>query len=165
MTTPHLPPLDDMDRQRQLSIGRLLLLARRDFLARSQQRMHAHAFAELSNAFVSVLPYIEIQGTRSTDLAQRSGLTKQAVAKIVKQLEHDGLLTRAPDPTDGRAFLVRFTATGLERLRETRVVATEVEAEYADLLGAEAREQLRQLLLQIVRPPLASPDPSSSPPP
>jgi len=143
---------DDLDQARQLGIGRLLLVARRDFLTRSTQRMQAHGYAELSNAFVSVLPYISLHGTRSSELAQRSGLTKQAVAKVVKQLEADGLLRREADPADGRAFLVHFTPLGVERLQQTRVVAAEVESTYADLLGEAEREHLRHLLLKIVRP-------------
>lgn len=145
---------DDLDQARQLGIGRLLLVARRDFLARSTQRMQAHGFAELSNAFVSVLPYISLQGTRSSELAQNAGLTKQAVAKVVKQLETDGLLRREADPADGRAFLVHLTPLGVERLQQTRIVAAEVENLYAEILGENEREHLRHLLLKIVRPDL-----------
>lgn len=141
----------DLDRARELGLGRLLLMARRDFLSRSQQQMQVHGMAELSNTFVSVLPYIDTKGTRSTDLAQRSGLTKQAIAKIVKQLELDGLLKREPDPSDGRAFLVRFTPSGLKRLQDTRRMVEEVEGIYAELLGKEELEHLRGLLLKLVQ--------------
>ncbi len=149
-------PLADLDRARELGLGRLLLMARRDFLHRSQRQMQANGMAELTNTFVSVLPYIDTQGTRSTDLAQRSGLTKQAIAKIVKQLEADGLLLREADPTDGRAFLVRFTPRGLDRLQETRRMAEQVETTYADLLGKDELEHLRHLLLKLVRASQAS---------
>ena len=68
MTHPPPKSLADIERERQLSIGRLLLLARRDFLTRCQHRLQANQFAQLSNTFVSVLPYIDTHGTRSTEL-------------------------------------------------------------------------------------------------
>src|SRR5690606_18470512 len=96
------------------------------------------------------LPHIDLEGTRSSDLAMRSGLTKQAVAKAVKELEAEGMLQRQPDPADKRAFLVSLTPKGLERLREAHVVIRQIEDEYARVLGYDGRESLRAALTTLV---------------
>lgn len=144
------PRLDELPKLRAQSLGRLLLLARRNFLARSTQLMQKNGFDVLSNSFTTLLPHIDLEGTRSIDLAQRSGLTKQAVAKAVKELEADGMLAREPDPSDKRAFLVKLTHLGVARLQETHIVIRQIEEEYARTLGVEGRESLRAALTALV---------------
>jgi DNA-binding MarR family transcriptional regulator len=49
---------------------------------------------------------------RVSDLAATIGLDASTVSRQIKQLEDKGILERTPDPADGRASLVRLTATG-----------------------------------------------------
>jgi DNA-binding MarR family transcriptional regulator len=58
-------------------------------------------------------------GTRLTELAARAGITRQPMTKLVSVLKQQGYLERRPDPSDGRARIVRPTLTG-------RQMATEV---------------------------------------
>jgi DNA-binding MarR family transcriptional regulator len=51
-------------------------------------------------------------GTRSTVLAQRAGVTKQAMSQLVRLMERQGYLEQVPDPTDTRAKVVRMTSRG-----------------------------------------------------
>jgi DNA-binding MarR family transcriptional regulator len=44
----------------------------------------------------------------------------QSMAQNVRDLEAAGLVSRRPDPDDGRRVLVELTPAGLERLRATR---------------------------------------------
>lgn len=57
------------------------------------------------------------QGTKPSDLAQSSLITTGAMTSRLDRLERAGLITRAPDPTDGRGVRVHLTAQG-ERLAE-----------------------------------------------
>jgi len=131
---------------RAKGVGRMLLLARRDFLARVQDKIAARGGAHMPASWAGLLPYIDVDGTRSTVLAQRAGISKQAVGKVVRELEELGLLTRSADAADGRAFLVTFTPRGLERLLQTHEAISEVEAEYEALVGPEAMAVLRRAL-------------------
>ena len=104
--------LTALQQARRHGLGRLLLLARQDFLERLGRKLHGSG----GGSFLSrarLLPYLDVEGTRSTELARRMGVTKQAVARMVRELEDDGLLARDPDPDDRRAFRVVFTAAGL----------------------------------------------------
>jgi DNA-binding MarR family transcriptional regulator len=131
---------------RKYGTGRLLLLARRDFVARVGRRMQTRGLASMPESWRAMLPFIDLDGTRSTLLALRAGVSKQAVGKIVRELEEHGLLTRSPDPTDGRSFLVQFTELGLERLLQTHVIIDEIEREYERLVGARAMQTFRRCL-------------------
>ena len=74
--------------------------------------------------------YSDTEGTRSTELARRAAISKQAAGKTLRELEDAGLLERAPDERDGRATLVRLTGKGLELLVETHRAVEQVEREY-----------------------------------
>src|SRR4029079_6428621 len=46
-------------------------------------------------------------------IAERSGLTRQAITMIVDELEAAGVVRRAPDPEDGRAKRIGYTEAAL----------------------------------------------------
>src|ERR1700730_13286920 len=66
----------------------------------------------LRRSHTSLFPHIDLEGTRVTDLAERLGVTKQAVSQLVDDLEAMAVLERVIDPDDARARRVRFTSRG-----------------------------------------------------
>lgn len=58
-------------------------------------------------------------------LARHEGVTPQAIGATVAALESRGLLTRAPDPDDGRRALLSPTPSGLELIRNARNAVSE----------------------------------------
>ncbi len=57
---------------------------------------------------------------RVAALAEHQLVDPSVVSRQIGSLEKEGLLTRRPDPEDGRAALVSLTDAGLARLREVR---------------------------------------------
>src|SRR5690554_6519557 len=51
-------------------------------------------------AHTALLPHIDLAGTRLTTLAERVGVTKQAVGQLLDDLEAYGVIERVPDPED-----------------------------------------------------------------
>ncbi|MEU6443356.1 MarR family winged helix-turn-helix transcriptional regulator [Streptomyces sp. NPDC047046] len=75
----------------------------------------------LESAAYSFLVRLESGGPqRATDLAAYFGVGKATVSRQIRALERLGLVTRAPDPDDGRASLVRLTPEGEARFRQVR---------------------------------------------
>ncbi len=67
----------------------------------------------LSFTTLSVLHTLTRKGPkRLTELTASEQVTQSAITQIVSKLERDGLVERAPDPSDGRAVLVHITAPG-----------------------------------------------------
>jgi len=130
---------------RSHGIGRLLLLARRDFLRRLALRLHQDVDAVILSRS-HLLPYIDVGGTRASDLARRLGVSKQAVARLVRELEGEGLLAREADASDGRAFRVVFTRAGLSYLKRMHRAIGAIERDYERQFGAERFALLRETL-------------------
>jgi DNA-binding MarR family transcriptional regulator len=150
MYTPSASAAEQLDEARRANIGRLLTRAQREFTGRAVRELRARGHADLSFAHASILIQLDTVGTRVTTIADRAGMTKQGAGQLVSDLERVGYVTRAPDPTDRRAALVRFTPAGLVWLRAGLDVIAEIEAEYARVLGADGLEALRAALLTLL---------------
>jgi DNA-binding MarR family transcriptional regulator len=109
----------DPDAWRQTHLGRLLGHAMRRFDERVLALM-AHdadvplalsnlaARAQVSAAHIHITRHLAREGSRLTELAERAGMTKQAMGKLVDQCEAWGLVTRGPDTHDALAWLEAF---------------------------------------------------------
>lgn len=82
-------------------------------------------------------------GARLTELAARAGVTKQAMGKLVDELEAIGYVARAPDPDDGRGRIVRFSRKGERFLRDAGEVVDEIWQRYAEAFGERRLARLR----------------------
>ncbi|CAA9566115.1 MAG: Transcriptional regulator, MarR family [uncultured Thermomicrobiales bacterium] len=131
---------------RDRHVGRLLLRAHRAFSARAVAKLRERGYGGLTLAHIALLPHLDADGTRVTALAERAGMTKQGMGQLVIELERQGYVARAPDPTDRRATLARFTATGRRLLHDAVNVTREMETEYANVLGEQRLEALRKTL-------------------
>jgi len=142
---------EELERRKKDSVGQLLFRCARLFneaaLARMRDEM---GVAGIRASHTSLFPFIELGGTRLTDLAARLGVTKQAAGQLVEDLEQMGVLERAPDPADGRAKLVRFSARGRRGLLEGLAVLRRMEGELSVRLGSGDMERLHGILLRLV---------------
>src|SRR5512135_201102 len=64
----------------------------------------------------AVLRHLSPEGGRVADVARASGLAKQSVAYVVEDLVALGYLRSEPDPADGRARRLVYTARGKKLL-------------------------------------------------
>src|SRR5262249_30683314 len=140
----------------QQHIGRLLQRAARAFSLRAAEKLHARGHRGLSLAHTTLLSYLDLEGTRVTVLAERAGMTKQAMGQLVKELEGQGYVSRRPDPSDQRAALVAFTEAGWRFLTDASAIKQEIEVEYAAILGATRLEELRIALRLLIESAEAS---------
>jgi len=91
-------------------------------------------------------------GLRVSDLAQLQHVAQPTMTSIVQRFEQDGWVSRAPDPEDGRATLIRITDLGRSELRayrrgavrRTRPLLAELTGSERELL-ARAAELLGRL--------------------
>jgi DNA-binding MarR family transcriptional regulator len=95
------------------------------------------ARGSLSASHVHITRHLALEGSRLTDLAQRAGMTKQAMGKLVEQCEAWGLVERLNDPRDARAKRIVFTPVGLLWLRAFRAAVAQAEDELRVAVGVE----------------------------
>jgi DNA-binding MarR family transcriptional regulator len=75
-------------------------------------------------------------------LAAAEGVTAPTMSRLVDGLERDGLVRRAPDPTDARGVLVRATPKGTRALTRGRAQRLR---RLAAGLGALTDQELREI--------------------
>jgi DNA-binding MarR family transcriptional regulator len=129
------------------NLGFLLAKASQRWNELLHEQFVARGFGDVRPAYGSILlPLFEEDALRMGELARRARLSKQTITTMVRLLERDGLVTRGPDPVDGRAALVRLT----KRARAFRPVAEEVlgnlEARVADRLTQKEATALKSAL-------------------
>jgi len=134
------------DPRQRHELGILLFVANRALEQRAFESVVAAGITDITLAQARIAARIAPDGSRVSDLAEQARVTKQSAASLVEQLERAGYVERVPDPTDGRARLVRLTP----RLRQVAEVAdAEVErvlAEWAAHLGEDRLDQLHAIL-------------------
>jgi DNA-binding MarR family transcriptional regulator len=113
-------------------------------------RMAAAGFDDVREGHGCVFGFIDLEsGSRLTDLADRAGLTKQAVGEAAAELQRLGYLERVPDPEDGRAKIIKLTPRGVDAALMGRRLFAEIENDWAAQYGEERVALLRELVEEI----------------
>lgn len=118
----------------------LASLAREVFVALNDMvitHLAEHGHGEIRPAHSAVFQFLDDDGTTVSVLAERAGITKQAMAELVVHLEERGYVTRRPDPADRRAKLVLPTERGREVIDLAQAFVPEVESRLVTMIGAD----------------------------
>ena len=110
------------------------MIAARAHTAAVVAQLALRGYVDFPFASASLLWLLDEGGTRSTLLAQRAGVTKQAMSQLVRLMERQGYLEQVADPSDTRAKVVRMTPRG----------------EAVKTACVEVREQLNQQIAQAI---------------
>jgi DNA-binding MarR family transcriptional regulator len=97
-----------------------------------------------------VFVHIDLDGIRLTHLAERAGMTPQAMGELVDDLEEMGYIERIRDPSDGRAKLIVLTDMGYDNLQAAFDTIAGIEKDLAKLLGRRGLVDLRSGLRAII---------------
>jgi DNA-binding MarR family transcriptional regulator len=124
----------------------LLGAAYTDFVDELAKRVAATPFSDIRVSHGCVFGNIDPQGSRLTDLAERAHMTKQSVGEVASDLEARGYIERVPDPSDGRAKIIRLTERGREARALGRELIDDVEQDWASRFGGERVAALREAL-------------------
>src|SRR5688572_29736316 len=141
-----------------LHIARLLLRAVRAVQATYIERLQQRGHPGLRTGHIPVFAGLNADadpdtgaGTRITDLANRAGMTRQMMGRLVRELESLGYLSTATHPDDQRAVVVTMTVRGDAIRAEAAQVIAELETDYAVLLADPDLTALKGALLAIIR--------------
>ena len=107
----------------------------------------ALASFDIRPAQFSVLVVIEANsGLSQADLAERLGIERARLVRLLDGLEKRGLIRRQPSPLDRRSHALVLTREGQKGLKRMKLLAAEHEANLAKRLGSEKREVLLAVL-------------------
>ncbi|MEV0999609.1 MarR family winged helix-turn-helix transcriptional regulator [Nonomuraea sp. NPDC050202] len=121
--------------------SRTLFALQRELFTKLSEQGHP----ELRPRHGAVMAYLDVEGSRATDLAAQSGQHKQVIGTLVDELVALGYVERQPDPADRRAKLIVPTEKGLDHMARSDAVLAEMEAEHATAVGEEAYAEFKRV--------------------
>ncbi|MFC9977304.1 MarR family winged helix-turn-helix transcriptional regulator [Spirillospora sp. NPDC127200] len=136
----------DADPDLGVLAGRLMFSVQRELF----ETLAGQGHARLRPKHGAVLAYLDPEGSRATELAQRSGQHKQVIGTLVDELIDLGYVVREPDPTDRRAKLVVPTELGLDQMSRSDALLADMERRLAETLGERAYADFKRTLREVV---------------
>ena len=135
-------------------IGALLRVPAQAIHHRLISELNAAGFHELRVPHMAVLQFPGPDGVRPGILAERAGISKQAMNQLLGSLENLGYIHRSNSPNGGRARIVRFTQRGHAAYSKIHDILHSIEREWSAELGPERFAQLKELLMVVWESPL-----------
>jgi DNA-binding MarR family transcriptional regulator len=133
----------------EMNAGLLMFIAYRSMEERIYAALAEAGYDDISVAQGRLAGRLAPEGSRITELAEQAQVTKQTAGFLVDQLERAGYVERTPDPSDGRARLVRLSRRGREMADHANAAAARIEAEWAAHLGPRRMRDLREALTRL----------------
>ena len=136
--------------QERLIFSQLLRGPYEAFLRKLHAELAAAGYADSYPSWgTNIFHHLREGGLRLTELAERTHTTKQAMRYTINQLEAAGYVERVPDPTDGRAKIIRFTDRGWQGRRVADEIIASIEHECVQELGEERMRQFEALMKDV----------------
>ena len=130
-------------------IGALLRVPAQAVHRRIISELNAAGFEELRLPHMAVLQFPGPDGIRPGLLAERAGMSKQAMNQLLRSLEALGYVVRSDAPDEGRARLVRLTKRGRAAYAKAHDILRDIEREWSAEIGPKRFRQLKELLLLV----------------
>jgi DNA-binding MarR family transcriptional regulator len=137
-----------------LLIGALLRVPAQAIHRRIIGELNASGFMELRVPHMAVLLYPGPDGERPGVLAERAGVSKQAMNQLLRSLEALGYLERFDAPDHGRSRIVRLTKRGHMAYAKIHEILQDIEDQWDAELGSKAFANLKKLLGRVWESPL-----------
>jgi DNA-binding MarR family transcriptional regulator len=143
-----------MSSPNQMLIGALLRVPAQAIQRRIITGLNAAGFEELRLPHMAVLQFPGPDGVRPGLLADRAGMSKQAMNQLLRSLEEVGYVARSDHPEEGRARIVHLTRRGRAAYAKAIEILRDIEREWSAELGPRQFAQLKELLLRVWQSPL-----------
>jgi DNA-binding MarR family transcriptional regulator len=136
--------------QRQRSLPRLLGLLKKDMDARITDKLVQRGYADFKLGDLVLIVNIQPEGTINNELARRARITKQAMSKVVKNLEAGGYILTRKNANDNRSSVIFLTDNGKRLLISAAEAFREIQDEYVGIIGQEDTDTLKEILGKLV---------------
>jgi DNA-binding MarR family transcriptional regulator len=135
---PHIP------------LARLFAMAYRDLVDALHERLVDRGWRDVRPAFGFVLVAASDHPITITQVAALMGTTKQAASKLAGSIIDAGYLEHSASSADSRERPLRLSPRGVRLLADVEEIYAELEAQWADVIGASGLARLRRDLARAV---------------
>lgn len=130
--------------------ARLMLYVFRRFEDILTEKLAMEGFTDIKPSHFNILRHLNPEGMRQVDLAKDAGVTKQAVGKMISELQQCGYVSLVEDDEDKRAKKVVYTGKGKKLIDASISIVKEMEVEFGDRLGIDNYANLRTGLVVLL---------------
>lgn len=138
----------------ELLIGALLRVPAQAIHRRIIRELNVAGFEDLRLPHIAVLQFPGPDGERPSVLAERAGMSKQAMNQLLGSLEELGYLKRTDAKDEPRSRIIKLTKRGRAAFGKIHGILAKVEKEWSAELGAAEFAQFKQILVRIWNGPL-----------
>jgi DNA-binding MarR family transcriptional regulator len=135
-------------------IGALLRVPAQAIQRRIIKELNESGFKGLRTPHMAVLQFPGPDGVRPGTLAERAGMSKQAINQLLRSLENLGYIVRSDAPDEGRARMIHFTKRGHAAYAKVYDILRKIECEWSTELGPSSFARLKELLFRVWESPL-----------
>ncbi|MBL7815506.1 MAG: hypothetical protein JNL70_10860 [Saprospiraceae bacterium] len=133
-----LQVLEEHQQFQKTNLVRLLRQTVRLITTEISRTLVKHGHQNLSARHLNVFENLETAENNIITLANRAGISKQAMSKLVKEITQEGYAVVVHDKRDHRLQVVQLTEKGMDFLR---LLQTEIQKKYQDLLDSGLVEE------------------------
>jgi DNA-binding MarR family transcriptional regulator len=134
---------------KDMLIGALLRVPAQAIQRRLINELNAAGFEDLRLPHMAVLQFPGPDKVRPSTLAERAGMSKQAINQLLRSLESCGYIVRSDVPGTGSARVILSTERGHAAYAKMIEILNDIEREWSAELGTKRFAELKTLLFLV----------------
>ena len=135
---------------RKRNLGRHIYIIHRYFNEWALAKWQKDGWGEIRPEHLRLISIVGVESVNNNELAKRARVTKQAMSKMVNDLETRGFIIVEPDPNDSRAKIISISNEGVDFIEYFNQCAKVLEGKFTAIIGEKKKEQLVDILSELV---------------
>lgn len=136
--------------QRRNLLIRVVSLMKKDMDNRLTESLQQKGYADFKLGDMVLIANIAPEGIINNELAKKAHITKQAMSKVVKNLEAAGYIVTRKHENDNRATVIFLSDKGKELVVAATESVLEIEQHYTSLIGETDMNAVKDILIRLV---------------
>jgi DNA-binding MarR family transcriptional regulator len=134
---------------KKTNICRHIYITHRYFNEWAQKQWKEDGWKNIRPEHLRLISILGTEIVNNNELAKRARVSKQAMSKMVVDLESHGFIDVQPDPNDSRAKIISVSNNGVEFLEYFQGCNKVISKQFEGILGTEKTEKLNALLSEL----------------
>lgn len=136
--------------KRPNSLVRIVNILKKDMDWRLTEKLQERGYTDFKLGDMVLIVNISPEGTINNELAKKARISKQAMSKVVKNLEAAGYIITRKHDTDNRATVITLSDKGKALTIAASEAVDEVQAVYREITGEENFLLVRDILKDLI---------------
>jgi DNA-binding MarR family transcriptional regulator len=132
------------------SWGRMSYQVKKAFDEWAMKELAQQGYPDFKMAYMPLLMNIGVDGNTNKDIAAKSKVTKQAMSKVVKELQDLGLIEVSQHSIDKRSVMIFLTDKGKKMVYTAKIHVKALTNEYKKIIGEKNYEIMIDSLAKII---------------